>query len=145
ISGHLHEDPDGNCSDGNEEGEKPIAGVTIQLLNQSGQVIATTTTDDDGSYQFTNLAPGIYAVHELQPAGYLQGDQNAGSGGGDDSQTDIISAIPIQSGARLVDYDFCELLPASISGLVWLDTIRNCQIDDGEARLGGVTIQLLDN
>src|SRR5204863_9176117 len=89
IGGHVHEDPDGNCSDGNEEGEKPIAGVTIQLLNQSGQVIATTTTDDDGSYQFTNLVPGIYAVRELQPAGYLQGDQNAGSGGGDDSVTDV--------------------------------------------------------
>ncbi len=144
ISGHVHEDPDGNCKDGDEEGEKPIAGVTIQLLNQSGQVIATTTTDNDGFYQFSNLAPGVYAVHELQPGGYLQGDQNAGSGGGDDSVTDYISQVQIHSGDRLVDYDFCEMLPVSIAGIVWLDTIRNCEIDEGEARLGGVTIQLLN-
>src|SRR5205807_10131469 len=61
ISGQVHEDPDGNCSDGNEQSEKPIAGVTIQLLNQSGQVVDTTTTDENGNYQFSNLMPGIYA------------------------------------------------------------------------------------
>jgi serine-aspartate repeat-containing protein C/D/E len=145
IEGHVHENPTGDCSGGNDEGEKPIAGVTIQLLDQSGKLIATTTTDTNGNYEFTNLPPGVYAVHELQPAGYMQGDQNAGSGGGDDSVTDYISQVPIHSGDALVDYDFCEVKPVTISGLVWLDTIRNCEIDDGEARLGGVTIQLFNS
>jgi serine-aspartate repeat-containing protein C/D/E len=145
INGHVHYDPDGDCSDGNEEGERPIAGVTIQLFNQTGQLIDTTITDADGYYEFKNLMPGVYAVHEQQPAGYKQGDQNAGSGGGDDSVTDVISQIPIHSGDSLVDYDFCETLPVSIAGIVWLDTTRNCQIDEDEARLGGVTIQLFNS
>src|SRR4029079_19372782 len=76
---------------------------------------------------------------------YLEGDQHIGSGGGDASVIDVLSHIAIQSGDHLVDYDFCEMLPVSIAGLVWLDTTRNCEIDDGEARLGGVTIQLLDS
>jgi protocatechuate 3,4-dioxygenase beta subunit len=143
IRGHVHEDPDGNCETDDGE-ETPIAGVTIQLLDASGTVIRATTTNDDGEYEFTDLAPGIYAVRELQPGGYLQGDQHVGSGGGNASVTDLLSQIPIHSGDDLVDYDFCEMLPVSIAGIVWLDTTRNCQIDDGEARLGGVTIQLLD-
>lgn len=32
---------------------KPIRGATVQLLNSSGQVLATTTTDDQGRYTFT--------------------------------------------------------------------------------------------
>jgi serine-aspartate repeat-containing protein C/D/E len=144
IRGHVHESPDGNCTDGNEGDEKPIAGVTIQLLDQSGNVVRTTTTDENGEYEFTNLTPGIYAVHEIQPAGYLQGDQHVGSGGGDASVTDLLKNIPIQSGDDLVDYDFCEMLPASIAGVVWVDTTQNCELDEGEVRLGGVTIQLLN-
>jgi serine-aspartate repeat-containing protein C/D/E len=144
ISGHVHDDPDGNCTTGSEEDEKPIAGVTIELLDQSGAIVQTTTTDANGSYQFSNLLPGIYAVHEIQPAGYLQGDQHVGSGGGDASVTDLLSHVPVNSGDALVDYDFCEMRPVSIAGIVWLDTTRNCQIDEGEARLGGVTIQLLN-
>jgi protocatechuate 3,4-dioxygenase beta subunit len=145
ISGHVHNDPDGDCSDGNEDGETPIAGVTMQLLDSTGKVIDTTQTDANGFYQFLNLAPGTYAVREIQPAGYLEGDQHAGSGGGDDtSKLDELKSIPIHSGDTLVDYDFCETLPVSIAGIVWLDTTRNCEIDEDEARLGGVTIQLFD-
>src|SRR6185436_7835110 len=129
----------------NEEDEKPIAGVTIQLLDQNGKVVQTTTTDAEGGYEFTGLTPGIYAIREIQPAGYLQGDHHAGSGGGDDSVTDLISQISLRSGDALVDYDFCEMLPVSIAGVVWEDTIRNCEIDPGESMIAGVTIQLLDS
>src|SRR5205807_7920780 len=109
IEGNVRNDDDGNCTDGNDENDKPIAGVTIQLLNQSGQIVRTTTTDEAGHYQFTDLVPGIYAVHELQPAGYLQGDQNAGSGRGDASVTDLISPLAKHCGAHLVEYDVSDM------------------------------------
>jgi len=35
-----------------DPGELPLAGVTVQLLNAAGQVIATTTTDEFGNYYF---------------------------------------------------------------------------------------------
>jgi hypothetical protein len=40
-----------------------IAGVTVNLtLNSTGTVIASTTTDSNGDYLFTDLAPGEYTL-----------------------------------------------------------------------------------
>jgi protocatechuate 3,4-dioxygenase beta subunit len=41
-----------------------IAGVTVTLrrVNCYGPIIATTTTDSDGHYAFTDLAPDYYNV-----------------------------------------------------------------------------------
>jgi len=78
----------------------------------------------------------------------LQGDQHVGSGGGDDTSTlDVLKSIPIQSGNALVDYDFCEMLPGSISGHVHEDPEGDCDIGDesAETPIAGVTMQLLDS
>ena len=50
----------------------PLAGVTVELLNSTGQVISTTTTDAQGNYQFSAL-PGNSSVADVQPAGYIPG------------------------------------------------------------------------
>ncbi|MDX1948357.1 MAG: SdrD B-like domain-containing protein [Pirellulaceae bacterium] len=142
IAGHVWVDPNENCIF--DPDEPAIAGVVIQLLDANGNLIATTTTDANGAYKFENLLPGTYAVRELQPTGYLQGETMAGSKGGDDSVLDLITAIPIGSDEHLVEYNFCEELPVSIAGLVWLDSTVNCTFDSGESPIPGVVIQLLD-
>ena len=142
ITGVVFIDPNENCI--YEAGEKPIAGVTVQLLNASGTVVATTQTDAQGRYRFDNLTPGTYAVREIQPAGYLQGGQKAGSKGGNISVQDLISQIAIGSGENLTDYNFCELETVSIAGLVWSDTLPNCVLDAGELPIAGVTVRLYD-
>ncbi|HZN34324.1 MAG TPA: SdrD B-like domain-containing protein [Pirellulaceae bacterium] len=143
LSGRVWVDP--NENDVFDAGDSPLAGVTIQLVNQSGQAVGTTTTDAQGQYEFTDLAPGVYAVRELQPGGYLQGGQRAGSGGGNDSATDLISQITVGSGDHFVNYDFWELQSVSIAGHVWADTIPNCIFDPSESAILGVTIQLLNS
>ena len=50
----------------------PIAGVRIDLLDASGNVIATTLTDANGEYEFTGLRPGTYSVREHQPSQLLR-------------------------------------------------------------------------
>ncbi|WP_435748394.1 SdrD B-like domain-containing protein [Microbacterium sp. PMB16] len=45
-----------------DTGEEPVDGAVVELLNADGNVIATTTTDDDGFYRFDDLAPGDYRV-----------------------------------------------------------------------------------
>ncbi|WP_062209017.1 SdrD B-like domain-containing protein [Demequina oxidasica] len=45
-----------------EAGEDGIEGVLVQLLDDTGAVIAETVTDEDGGYVFTNLAAGSYSV-----------------------------------------------------------------------------------
>lgn len=44
-----------------DAGEPPLAGVTVELI-QDGVVIATTTTDVNGRYVFDNLPAGTYQV-----------------------------------------------------------------------------------
>ncbi len=143
ISGMVYVDANQDCVF--QANESPLAGVTITLLDATGIVVATTLTDAAGRYKFTGLKPGDYSVRQQQPAGYFQGGQKAGSGGGDDSQTDVISSIGIGAGAKLVNYDFCERLPASISGTVFVDLDFDCVQDEGEVSLENVLIELLDS
>ena len=48
-------------------------------------------------------------------------------------------------GATGVNYNFGELRPGSIEGIVHLDIDGNCEIDPNEQGLSGVTIHLLDS
>ncbi|GAB5401865.1 MAG: hypothetical protein Aurels2KO_00960 [Aureliella sp.] len=143
LSGFVFNDQDRDCFF--DTGESGIEGVTVLLIDASGTTIATTTTDANGRYAFTNLRRGQYTVREIQPAGFLQGGQMAGSGGGDDSRQDEISAINVGAGVDLVDYNFCEELPGSISGVVFADLDNDCVYDPGELRLEGVRVDLLDD
>jgi hypothetical protein len=71
ISGQVFLDFNGNGIV--DPGEPGVAGQTVFLdLRNSGQLDPgdpTTTTDQNGFYQFTGLAPGIYALRELPSAG----------------------------------------------------------------------------
>ncbi len=62
ISGTKTRDCDGSA----------VAGTTINLLNSTGALIATTTTGSDGSYEFCGLMPGEYTVEEVVPAGWVE-------------------------------------------------------------------------
>jgi uncharacterized repeat protein (TIGR01451 family) len=52
--------------------EVPIAAVTVQLLDNAGAIIATTTTDANGHYRFDNLYAGTYSVR-IPAANFLAG------------------------------------------------------------------------
>jgi protocatechuate 3,4-dioxygenase beta subunit len=156
IHGRVHADTNGNCEF--DPGEKPLAGVKIELYNASGTLIATTTTDTHGEYEFNGLTPGSYTIHEVQPGGYFDGGQNAGSAGGVVSD-DTISEIALGSGTNATEYDFCEKPPASISGYVFQDgpaipttgsqtpnvpAVRDGVLTPDDKRLAGIVLELRD-
>src|SRR4029077_8646712 len=119
-------------------------GVTVQLIDSNGQVIATTVTDEMGQYKFGNLAPGTYTVHEIQPPGYTQGGDSVGSVGGVIVDVDTLGALELGAGVNATDYDFCEQGAVCISGLVFVDPNHNGKLEAGEFPIAGVQIQLLD-
>ena len=142
IHGRVHLDLNGNGE--LDAGEDPLAGVTVRLLNGSGNQIATTSTDGNGRYWFLDLAPGTYAVEEVQPAGFFQGGQSIGSEGGLILQQDRISSVSLGPGVDAVNYNFWEHPPASIAGFVYADDNDSGTKDAGESGIAGVTLSLLD-
>ena len=127
----------------------PLAGVQIDLLNAQGHVIATTTTDVQGNYEFDDLDPGVYSVFEHQPTGYVEGMDMVGTVGGvtvgEHGGTDRLTEIALGPGDNGINYDFCEELPASIAGKVWNDTNGDCVYRPANRHpLSGVQIDLLE-
>ncbi|MEL6891984.1 MAG: SdrD B-like domain-containing protein, partial [Actinomycetota bacterium] len=66
------------ANDGDSDGDSPApAGVVVNLLDEDGNVVDTTTTDADGQYLFSGLAPGTYVVElpaeNFQSGGALEG------------------------------------------------------------------------
>lgn len=120
ISGMVHVDSNGDCVFTASEGDEPLAGVTIELLNEAGDVIATTLTDENGEYEFNDLKPGEYSIRESQPDNLFTGGEKVGDGGGEASEN-LLTGIKVGSGENLTEYDFCEHRPAEIHGRVWED------------------------
>ena len=56
----------------------------------------------------------------------------------------LTSPIEILRGGTLVQYNFCEILPASISGFVHVDLDEHCEFDPGKAPISGVTMHLVN-
>ena len=99
-------------------GEPGIAGVTVRLTGTDGQgqpVDRTTTTGADGSYTFGNLKAGTYAVQEVQPTGFADGKEKAGSSGGSTTTNDKITGINFAAAAVATGYTFGEQPQADLA------------------------------
>ena len=108
LAGGVYEDPNDNGI--RDPGEQPIPGVTVELLDASGVVVKTATTAADGSYLFSDLAPGTYSVRETQPSAYTDGKEAVGTHGGVVTN-DLISTVVLASGDAATAYDFFEIPP----------------------------------
>ncbi|HJZ93263.1 MAG TPA: SdrD B-like domain-containing protein [Gemmataceae bacterium] len=116
ISGVVFNDAN---NDGTQAatGEPGIAGVKVRLTGadvDGHAVTKTTTTAADGSYTFGNLLPGTYAVQEVQPAGYADGKEKAGTAEGTTTTNDRITDIHLASGAAATGYTFGEQARADL-------------------------------
>jgi uncharacterized surface anchored protein len=50
-----------------DEGEEPLSGWTMYLMDEDNNTLATGTTNGDGRVCFTDLVPGVYIVEEELP------------------------------------------------------------------------------
>ncbi|MCK6396641.1 SdrD B-like domain-containing protein, partial [Zoogloea sp.] len=136
---------DTNANGVQDAGEAGIAGVTVELKDENGTPVATTTTDANGNYSFT-VTPGTYSVAIVAPAGYLVTTPNQGN---DATDSDINAAgqtgpIVLSSGENDPTVDAGLYRAAQLGDRVWLDTNGNGQQDAGEAGVAGVKVTLLD-
>lgn len=116
-----------------------LAGVLVELLDTNGVVVASTYTDEDGNYGFTNVPPGAYAIRETDPGDYFS------TGDGDGAATANEIAVELASGETSSGNYFLDFSYSSVSGFVWVDANGNGVLDDGEGGIvAGAVVELYD-
>jgi uncharacterized protein (DUF2141 family) len=131
ISGEAY--TDANLDKTLDNGEVGLVSVTVTLTGtdfQNNAVSKTTTTAADGTYSFTNLAPGTYAVSA--PA----------SASSENRDTSGSINVSLGSGQTSTGNNFGYVVAGTISGNVYTDTNLNKTLDAGDTPLGSVTVTL---
>ena len=146
ISGLVYHDVN---EDGTFNGtDAGIVGVDVTLVGtdvNGDPVNIAAATAGDGTFVFTNLLAGSYAISESQPFGFTDSVDTAGDLGGDASINDTISAIVVSAGATGGGYEFAEVGNV-ISGQVYLDNDGDGIRDPEDTMfLEGVSIELIDS
>ena len=143
IEGTAFRDHDGN---GMMEGEEALSGMSVWLIPSRDELEKIAVlTGEDGSFLLDELRPDVYQLEFACPEGYVM------------SRTDYLS-IPLKAGLQeqTVTLDLRmgdswtgqkvgAVIPAAISGQLWLDENNNGLFDDGERTPAGYTITVIDD
>jgi hypothetical protein len=147
---------DQNANGIQDAGEPGVANVTVKLLNASGTVVATTTTNASGKYLFSNVyvpQPAQFRVQFGTPGQYTWTTQTApGSTVTNNSNADANGLTPLFTVAQ-GDYNTCIDAgiiqtpggKATIGDYVWFDKNSNGIQDAGERGAPNVTVKLLNS
>ncbi|MFM1842913.1 MAG: hypothetical protein RLZZ490_1651 [Cyanobacteriota bacterium] len=108
---------DANRNGIQDSGEAGISGATVNII-QDGTVIATTTTDSTGYYEFLGLAAGVEYQVSFDISG-LAGSRsfaltaaNRGTNDALDSDATIVNGVAITSGITLEGGEFNQTIDA---------------------------------
>jgi SdrD B-like domain len=127
-------------------GEVGLEGVAVTLLDGTGAISATDTTDSTGFYGFPHLPTGIYQIRITLPDGYRFSPQDRDSRPDADSDVDPVTGltalITLDPGAYDPTWDAGLYQLVSLGDLVWEDTNNNGVVDSGEGGLAGVPVLL---
>lgn len=121
---------DSNANGVQEPHEAGLSGVTVELRNAGGAVVATTVTAANGSYLFTQVDPGSYAVVEIDAVNHVSTTPNS-----------VAILVPAGGSATA---NFGDRQIGLIEGIVFLDADRDTVLRPGERGFGGVQVELLD-
>jgi hypothetical protein len=146
IGDRVWGDPNGNGIQDADE-TNGFTGVTVQLKNASGTVIATTTTNSTGNYLFSGLAAGnYYVVFPISLSGAVVTAQNVGTNDNIDSDADQTTGqtgvISLGAGQNItnVDAGYCPTT-LELGNRVWND-VNNNGINDNENGISTATVNL---
>jgi serine-aspartate repeat-containing protein C/D/E len=151
-------------SDGIQQLDEPGGSATVSLLTEAGNVVATTTTDASGHYEFSNLRGGRYRLQFKDlPAHRAFTEQAAGADPALDSDPDSVTGLTplfklaqgapnlaLVSDANAGSTDFeNQTLSAGLVGAysvgdtVWRDNNGDGVLGAGDSGVPGVTVELL--
>ena len=107
-----------------DEGESGAPDVVIHLVDDNGNRVATTTSDENGEYEFQDVPPGSYTIEvELEDGGSFS---PVVEGGNQVSQVDdqpygTSPVVELTGGAQDDTLDVGLIFPVSVGNKVWND------------------------
>ena len=131
-----------------DAGEAGIANVTVKLLSPTNTVLATTTTDANGQYSFSNLNPADYKVQVVAPTGFFVSKKDQGGNDALDSDIDSTGTTlvtTLSAGENDLSWDAGLYRKASVGDKVWEDQDHDDIQDPTEPGIGGVKVYLLNS
>ncbi len=146
VGDFVWEDLNGDgIQDANEPG---IANVEVTLtgIDTNGdEVSLTTTTDENGAYDFDGLLPGTYKISFATPADFTSTTANVGNDNQDSDAVDgMTEDFTIEYGDEDVSFDAGFYNPVNIGNFVWLDADNDGIQDANEAGVNEVLVSLID-
>ena len=129
LSGEVYNDlnDDGTL----QAGDPGLSGWTVQLLDSSNTVVATTTTDSSGDYSFTGVISGSYTVAPVAPTGYVPTGPTSGT-----------LAVTATAGQTITNLNFGEFQTVTLSGEVFDDVSDSGSFNTNDPGLSGWTVDL---
>lgn len=143
VAGAVYNDRDGSGTQ--DEGEAPLAGVTLTLTPTRGDLTEVScVTGEDGAFTLTGLRPDTYRLTVSFPHGYAASRMNGVTlplrAGAKEQTVDL----PVAMGQRWMNQLLGGTIPAALTGQVWLDENNNGLRDDGEATPAGEAVTVID-
>ncbi|EIJ43114.1 putative collagen-binding protein, partial [Beggiatoa alba B18LD] len=148
---------DVNANGIQDAGEQGIAGLTVNLLDNSGNLIKSAVTDTNGNYHFYNLIAGDYRIEftgvgsgTLADSAFTTADEATATEATDsdvtgNTGTGRTNLITLTAGETNNDIDAGIRWTGSIGDYVWIDTNNNNLQDAGDALLSNITVELYDS
>lgn len=143
VTGTAFADHNGNGL--MDAGEEALSGVTVSLTPaREGLTAQTVTTGDDGSFALTGLRPDTWQLSVTYPEGYVS-SRTTGTTlpltHGLNSQT---VALSVPMGEMWIQQSLGGVIPAELTGYLWLDENNDGLWSDGEATPAGEKVMILD-
>jgi len=135
-----------------EANETGIQGISVNLLDAAGEIVATVVTDADGFYEFTEVVPGSYKVEVVLDSDYKPTQQDMGGSTSEEVDSDISQfngqspLIVLGPNEVVSNVDAGLYLPATVGNQLWIDvpgSVEN-EFKAGDAPLVEVEVHLYD-
>ena len=143
IEGTAYRDHNGNGTQ--DPGEETLAGMTIRLVpSREDLEEISAVTGGDGAFALTALRPDTYTLQAVCPEGFAMSrtDQLALPLTAGKTEQSVELELPM--GGTWLGQMTGAVIPAAISGQVWMDENCNGLYDEGEKNPAGLTVTVID-
>ena len=137
LSGQVF--ADANADGTLQSGEAGVAGATVNLLDASGQVYASTLTDAAGLWGFSGIPADEWQIQVLPPEGYALLGQLGESRIGLSGFSDVVTL----SGMDIQGLNAAATTACTLEVNVFIDANSNGERGTYERRLAGVQLEAI--